>query len=202
MVVCSHGEAGSFAKPEQREVEAKDAAEVFNASIRFIKLDGDSHLEMKSEHAVKLAEIIRTVRPTTVLAPTVVESQHPDHTRLGRLVRDAARLARYGGLKELLAHQSHAIEQLLFYAVTPEGEASHDQAVYIDVSQPETIEMWKAAMDKHASQTSARRYIELQMTRAKLFGARAGVEYAMALYSEDALLYSSLGTVGKGVRQF
>ena len=202
MVVCSYGEAGSFAKPEQRESEAKDAAAVLGASIRFLKLDGDSHLEMKSEHAIKLAEIIRTVRPTTMLAPTVVESQHPDHARLGRLVREAARLARYGGLKELLAHQAHAIEQLFFYAVTPEGEDTQQKALYFDISQPEVIHTWKAAMDKHTSQTSARRYIDLQMTRAKLFGARAGVEYAMVLYSEDALLYSSLGTVGKGVRQF
>lgn len=202
MVVCSHGEAGSFAKPEQREIEAKEAAAVFGASIKFIALDGDSHLEMKSEHAIKLAEIIRTLRPTTVLAPTVVESQHPDHFRLGRLIRDAARLARYGGLKELLAHKSHSIDQLLFYAVTPEGEPVHTQTLYIDISEPETMQMWKTAMDKHTSQTSARRYVDLQITRAKLLGARAGVEYAAAVYSEDALLYSSLGTVGKGVRQF
>jgi LmbE family N-acetylglucosaminyl deacetylase len=56
-----------------------------------------------------------------VLAPSVVENQHPDHARLGRMVRDAARLARYGGVKELRL-PPHAIGQLLFYAVTPEAE--------------------------------------------------------------------------------
>ena len=47
--------------------------------------------------------IIRRVRPGIVLAPSLVENQHPDHARLGRLVRDAARLARYGGVEELRA---------------------------------------------------------------------------------------------------
>ena len=33
-----------------------------------------------------------------------------------------ARLARYGGLKELRRQKPHAIGQLFFYAVTPEAE--------------------------------------------------------------------------------
>ena len=52
--------------------------------------------------------------PGIVLAPSPVENQHPDHARLGQLVRDAARLARYGGLKELRASPPHAIGSTLF----------------------------------------------------------------------------------------
>jgi preprotein translocase subunit YajC len=37
-------------------------------------------------------------------------------------VRDACRLARYGGVKELRRWPAHAIEQLFYYAVTPEAE--------------------------------------------------------------------------------
>ena len=35
---------------------------------------------------------------------------------------DAARIARYGGVAELLKLRPHEIEQLLFYAVTVEAE--------------------------------------------------------------------------------
>jgi LmbE family N-acetylglucosaminyl deacetylase len=202
LVVCSLGEAGSYGTSAQREEEARAAASALGAQIQFIELDGDSHLEMKAVHAIKLAQIIRRLRPVAVLAPTVVETQHPDHYRLGRLVRDAARLARYGGLKELSGDKPHMIEQLFFYAVTPEGEPANMATLYIDISAPEVVSAWTTAMNMHASQTSARKYVDLQLTRAKLFGARAGVEYAMALYSEDALLFSSLGAIGKGVRQF
>ena len=62
------------------------------------------------------------MRPGVVLAPSLVENQHPDHYKLGRLVRDAARLARYGGLKKLKANAPHSIGPLFFYVVTPEAE--------------------------------------------------------------------------------
>ena len=94
---------------------------------------------MRSAHAIKLARIIRQIRPEVVLAPSLVENQHPDHWRLGKLVRDAARLARYGGLKELRRQPPHTIGRLFFYAVTPEAEPPDITPVLIDVSSPEII---------------------------------------------------------------
>ena len=76
---------------------------MLGATLEFVELDGDAHLEIRAAHAIKLAGIIRKIRPTLVLAPSLVENQHPDHWRLGQLVRDATRLARYGGVKELQA---------------------------------------------------------------------------------------------------
>ena len=90
------------------------------ASLELIELDGDARLEEKPAHAIRLAGVIRRLRPAIVLAPTLVENQHPDHARLGRLVRDAARIARYGGVAELRELAPHAIEQLFFYALRPE----------------------------------------------------------------------------------
>ncbi len=201
-IVCSRGETGTYGTPEQRVAEAKEAASLLGATIEFIELDGDAHLELRVTHTIKLAEIIRRIRPATVLAPSCVENQHPDHARLGRLVRDAARLARYGGLKELLEQKAHAIEQLFFYAVTPDGEPSDTAPILIDISSPQVISAWTAAMNAHSSQTSVRRYVELQLTRARLLGARAGVEYAIALYSNEPLLFESLALAGKGARLY
>jgi LmbE family N-acetylglucosaminyl deacetylase len=201
-VVCSLGEASTSGTPAIREAEARAAARLLGTTIEFIELDGDSHFEIRASHAIKLAEVIRRVKPSTVLAPSCVENQHPDHARLGRLVRDAARLTRYGGLKELLALQAHAIQQLFFYAVTPDGEPSDVAPILIDISAPPVIAAWTAAMKAHASQTSTRNYIDLQMTRARLLGARAGVEHATALYPNDPMVFDSLSATGKGARNF
>src|SRR5215475_9834669 len=100
-VICSRGEAASNGTPVQRVAEAKKAAALLGASLEFIELDGDAHLETKPTHAIKLARILRRQRPGIVLAPSLGANQHPDHPRLGQLVRDACRLARYGGLEEL-----------------------------------------------------------------------------------------------------
>jgi LmbE family N-acetylglucosaminyl deacetylase len=109
-VVCSRGEAGTYGTPKERVAEAEKSAGLLGATIEFIELDGDAHLEQRTAHAIKLAGIIRRLCPGTLLAPTPVDNQHPDHGRLGRPVRDAARLARYGGLPELRDSPSHSIK--------------------------------------------------------------------------------------------
>jgi len=201
-VICSRGEAGSYGTPEQRVIEAKKAAAILDATLEFIELDGDAHLEIKSAHALKLARIIRRVRPGVVLSPTMIQNQHPDHWRLGCLANDALRLARYGRLKELRNAASHATEQLLFYAVTPEAEPRDITPVFIDVSAPEIVAAWKAAMEAHASQTSARAYVELQLTRARANGLRAGVSHAIALFPGNPFVLDSLAPLRRGSNRF
>ena len=202
LVVCSRGEAGTYGTPKQRTAEAKKAAEIMGATIEFLELDGDSHLEMRAAHAIKIASIIRRVRPSVVLAPSLVENQHPDHWRLGKLVRDAARLARFGGVRELKKARPHAISQLFYYAVTADAEPRDITPVLIDVSSPEILRAWTEAMKAHASQVQARAYIELQVTRARLRGLRAGLEHAIALFPNDPLVFDSLAQAGRGERSF
>jgi N-acetylglucosamine malate deacetylase 1 len=201
-VVCSGGESGTNGTPKQRMAEAKKAAELLGATIEFVKLAGDAHLEVCVSHTIRLAEILRRIRPEVVVAPSPVENQHPDHACLGKLVRDAARLARFGGLQELRAKPPHAIKQLFFYAITPEAEPANIAPVLIDVSAPEIVSAWTAAMKAHASQMLTRNYIDFQLNRARLFGARAGVEYAIALFPNEPLVFDSLANVGRGARQF
>lgn len=201
-VICSRGEAASHGTPDQRVVEAKKSAALLDATIEFIELDGDAHLEIRAAHAIKLAGVVRRVKPGVVVAPSLVENQHPDHWRLGRLVRDAARLARYGGVAELRDLTPHVIDQLLFYAVIPEAEPREVTSILIDVSAPEIIAAWTAAMEAHTSQTSARNYIELQLTRARTNGLRAGVGHAIVLFPNDALVLDSLAPLIRGARGF
>jgi LmbE family N-acetylglucosaminyl deacetylase len=201
-VVCSRGEAGTHGPPKQRTTEAKTAAALLGATIEFLELDGDAHLEIRAAHAIQIAAIIRRVRPGILLAPSVVENQHPDHWRLGKLVRDAARLARFGGLNELRRQKAHAIAQLFFYAVTSEAEPRDISPVFIDVSEPEIVAVWTAAMTAHTSQTSARNYVELQLTRARLLGARAGIGHAIALFPNEPLVFDSLAQTGRAARKF
>ncbi len=194
-VVCSRGEAGTNGTPKQRVAEAKKAAAILGATIEFIELDGDAHLEVKAAHALKLAAIIRRVRPGVVLAPTVEQNQHPDHWRLGVMVRDATRLARYGGLKELKKQPAHAIRNLFFYAVSSEAEPMGIQPVLIDISPPEILATWVASMEAHASQMKTRNYVEFQLARAKVHGMCAGVDFAQPLFPNDSLVFSSLASL-------
>jgi LmbE family N-acetylglucosaminyl deacetylase len=200
-VICSRGESGTNGTPSQRVAESRKAAAILGATVHFVLLDGDAHLEATPAHALKLAAIIRRVRPGIVLAPTLVENQHPDHPRLGRIVRDAARLARYGGLAALRSNAAHAISQLFYYAVTPEAEPARELPILIDISAPGIVETWTASMRAHASQLRTRDYLELQLGRARIRGIRAGVGHAIPLYPNDPAVFDSLVPLSRSARR-
>lgn len=201
-VVCSRGESATNGTPAERTREAKRAAALLGATVEFVELGGDAHFEVRAKHAISLAAVIRRVRPEIVLAPSLVENQHPDHVKLGQMARDATRLARYGGLKELRRAPAHAVGQLFFYAVTPEAEPADLGRVLVDVSDAAVMRSWTAAMDAHASQMKTRNYVELQLTRARLNGLRAGVEHAIPLFASDAIVIESLASLARAARRF
>jgi LmbE family N-acetylglucosaminyl deacetylase len=201
-VVCSRGEAGTNGTPAERVKEASKAAKVLGATIEFVELDGDAHLEIKSAHALKLAAVLRKTRPALVLAPTVAQNQHPDHWRLGTLVRDAVRLARYGGVAELRDLTPHAVGELFFYALGPGAEPAGQTPVLIDISAPAVIQAWTAAMEAHASQMRTRNYVELQLTRARVHGLNAGVGHAQPLWPNDPLVFTSLAPLTRAAAKF
>jgi LmbE family N-acetylglucosaminyl deacetylase len=202
LVLCSRGESGTNGTPEVRTAEAQTAAEHLGASVEFIELGGDAHFEESVAHVLTLAGLIRRLRPALLLAPSVVENQHPDHYKLGRMVRDAARLAPYGGVAELRGLAPHAVNHLLFYAVTAEAEPRDLAPVLIDISAPEVVAAWTAAMAAHVSQQQTRNYADLQLARARLHGSRCGVTHAQALFPNDPPVFGSLDPLTRAARRF
>jgi hypothetical protein len=57
-------------------------------------------------------------------------------------------------------------------------------------------------MAAHSSQGLTQPYADLQIGRARVFGLRAGVEYAQPLYPNDPLFFASLGALGSAARRF
>jgi len=57
-------------------------------------------------------------------------------------------------------------------------------------------------MQAHVTQVTSRNYIDLQMSRARLLGTRAGIEYAMAVYPNEPMVIDKLAQAGKGARRF
>ena len=139
--------------------------------------------------------------PTFCSRPLRLPAQHPDHIVVSQLCRNAARLARYGGLAELRDLAPHAIKHHFEYAVTAGAEPGrHHPTIRVDIS--EQFARWVELMECHQTQLRTRRYLELQTARARLCGLEAGVEYAQALYATDDLLITSLAELPASVRLF
>ena len=201
LLVCSCGESGTNGTPAERAQEARAAAGLLGAELRFLDFGGDAHMEPSRVHALALARHVRVFRPDVLLAPTPTPDQHPDHAVVGALCRDAARLARYGGVAELFDLPAHAVGGVYGYAVTPGAEPPAGvTAVRVDVSGQ--FARWVQLMECHRTQLRTRRYVDLQTARARLLGLESGVEYAQALFPSDPWLVSSLSELPQAVRLF
>ncbi|MDQ8203032.1 PIG-L family deacetylase [Pelagicoccus sp. SDUM812003] len=200
LLVCSKGESGSNGTPDQREAECRAASTQLGAELQFLDLGGDGLMERGKEGALSIARVIRSLRPDIVLAPSLVENQHPDHAVIGNLVRDAARLARYAGLDALKDLASHSIESLYFYAITPGAEPQAETPLCIDISS--VFDSWLQLMRCHASQMKTRHYVDLQVARSRSIGLQMGTEHAQAIYANDRLILETLSESPKGARTF
>lgn len=196
LAILSRGEAGSQGDAATREREARAAAELLDGEIRFLDTDGDTCLRADVASVRLAADLIRSVKPDIVFAPTGHRGQHPDHREASALVRDACRLARYGNTPGLEEAERHAIQLLLFYDISSEAVGEGDMVpLLVDVS--EQVEAWKRLMRCHASQVKRLDYIELQLSRARALGIRMGVHSATRLYSEGPVLMGSAGDLLK-----
>ncbi len=201
LCVCSRGEAGSNGTPDEREAEARRAAQFLGAKLEFLELGGDGHLETAVANNIAVARQIRLTRPDILLAPIGSLDQHPDHAVVSQLCRNAARLARYGGLEELRDLAPHAIRHHLEYVITADTDSRRDQlTIRVDVSAQ--LARWIELMECHQTQLRTRNYIDLQTARARLLGIEADVEYAQALYAIDDMLVTSLAELPASVRLF
>lgn len=197
-VVLSKGEAGSAGNAEIRAQETVNAAKIVGAQLKWLDLGGDSHLEYNLSNKMVLAGLIRELRPDIVLIPLLQENQHPDHYLLARLVRDACRLARYGGLDELKDRPAHKVGALYSYASTSQAETNPD--ILVDISP--VFDTWREAIMAHQSQMGNKSYDEMLIARARYLGLMAGVDYAMGLWSQDPVAVKSVLQIGKTARGF
>lgn len=201
LCVCSRGEAGSNGTPDEREAEATAAAHLLGATLTFFDLGGDCRIEASPRNALAIAHHIRATKANALLAPVTSTNQHPDHTAVGQICRDATRLARYGGIVALADLPPQTLDHVFGYAVTPGAEPANDApAIRVDITPH--FERWMELMECHRTQLRTRRYIELQTARARLLGLEAGVEYAQALFATDDLLVQSLTQIPRSVRLF
>src|SRR6202047_3971601 len=91
------GEMGSRGTPETRAKEAAKAAKLLGVSWRGTLGVPDSDVQPTRQHKLKLAGVIRELRPKTVILP-YWEARHPDHYHASTLGYEGCFLA---GLKAL-----------------------------------------------------------------------------------------------------
>lgn len=196
--ICSLGEAGTSGTPAGRKAEAVAAARHARASVEFLNFGGDCHIEASPKNGIAIAKIIRKFKPDAVLAPSQTANQHPDHKTVSDLARNACRLARYGGLRELKSLPVHKVSALYFYPSSAEWDKKPD--IVIDVSAEH--KEWEEAMSRHKSQMRTRSYLNLVSSKAAYTGSSIGVKYAIGLWANDPIRTGCLSDLKLSSRNY
>jgi len=188
--VLSRGEAGTFGTADQREAEMRAASEKLGGELEVLSFR-DCQILDNYESRVRLAAVVRKLRPRIVFAPYHTNpgnhkdgSAHPDHMATGAIVRSALRYARFSGLKELTDEPWNA-SHLLYYMVP----LSRAPTLLNDVSP--FMEEWESIARCHESQTKIRDGMILQILRGirAAYGIMMGVAYAEAFLNEEPLSF-------------
>ncbi len=185
MLVLTNGDAGSNGTVEDRKKEMMAAASFLNAELITLNIP-DCHIEDNIETRKKVAEIIRYAKPKIIFSPhhTIIGDHregraHPDHEACGRLVRSAARYARFANLKGL-SHEKHNPYRIFYYMLSEGMKPS----VVIDTS--EIIGDYKKLISFHKSQLALLegRITDYLLMQRELTGRKYGVKYAECFQTE------------------
>jgi bacillithiol biosynthesis deacetylase BshB1 len=149
IVVLTQGEMGTLADPETRIAEAHTAAEILGVDAFDILDLPDARLEFNYENALRVAKVLRELRPRMVLTPHS-DDPHPDHATTPKLVERAAFLATRPALfpehEVLFPQPQHLTFSMSFQRPCP-------PSLVLDISDVYHIK--QKALQAHGSQYTA-----------------------------------------------
>lgn len=190
----TRGEMGTRGTPEEREREANDAARILRVSWRSALDIPDGRVENTYENRLKVARIIRELRPRVLILP-IDRARHPDHANASVLGSESAFLA---GLAKLPIEGSpHRPFKVIF------------ASLYADVRPTFVVDISDEFEDRLASLFAYRSQYEDQDAGSELFpksaeirerveamarfyGLLAGVRYAEPFTAKEVGLVDDL----------
>lgn len=195
VVDLTRGELGTRGTPEQRLIEATDAAKILGLSAR-------ENLELKDgfflhdESSIKkIITAIRKYQPEIVLC-NAMEDRHPDHGRSAKLVSDACFLS---GLRKIETaiegkEQEHWRPKYIFHYIQ-DRFLSPNFIFDISDEMDEKIasilayrsQFFNPEWDEPQTYISSPEFLETVKARALMLGKRIGVKYAEGYLTEKVI---------------
>ncbi|ACF14483.1 LmbE family protein [Chloroherpeton thalassium ATCC 35110] len=195
VAVCdlSEGELGTRGSREIRRQEATKAAQLMGYTARVNLNLGDGNIADTQENRLKVIQIIRQFRPTSVFTCSPLE-RHPDHEHTARLIKEACF---YAGLANIpTEHEGdlqtpHRPTYLFYYLqqvhIVPD--------LIVDVS--ETFErarqgvlafesqFYRPGSNEPETHISRKEFLTGLEARARYFGELIGVKYGEPFVKEN-----------------
>lgn len=182
--ICNLTEAelSSNGTVENRRSESQKAASILG--VEHVLNLGIPDRGIDNAHVNNLIEVIRTLRPTTVLLPYWID-RHPDHVACSKLGTEAvfdAGIAK----KEIQGTSSHRVKHVFYYFLNNIAEAD----LIIDISgvyekKIEALRSYTTQFDRNQGEVDTpinrSNFLEMIRGRDSMWGYQAGAYYGEAL---------------------
>jgi N-acetylglucosamine malate deacetylase 1 len=193
------GEMGTRGTPEIRAKEAAKAAKILKVSWRGTLGVPDSDVQASRQHKLRLASVIRELRPRTVILP-YWEARHPDHYHASALGYEGCFLA---GLKQLPIEGEPYRPFKILYATSFEGMPAN---IVVDITkQYETrrkaILAYGSQFRPAKSERKERVYLAIDQLDSRMAllarrnGDLIGVEYGEPFLQKELLQVDDIVTL-------
>ncbi|NLN92248.1 MAG: bacillithiol biosynthesis deacetylase BshB1 [Candidatus Hydrogenedens sp.] len=193
----TRGEMSSRGTPEERQLEAEEAAKILGLTARVNAGLPDGVLSNTPEQRKVIIPYIRQFRPKVVLT-LMTPDRHPDHAATYHLAKEACFLS---GLRRIeTGHEPYRPETLFFFHpyldMAPEPFAIMDISDYFSVKL-ESIAAHRSQFhnpDYKGASTyiSSPEFWESIEHRARFWGRRIGVTYGEPLHADGPVALDSL----------
>jgi N-acetylglucosamine malate deacetylase 1 len=191
----TRGELSSNGTPEEREVEAAEAARVLGAAWRENLRWPDGGIAGKRKMIRSAVDLIRQCQPRTVAIP-YWDDRHPDHVAASQVLRIAT--FRSGLRRYETSHEPWRPDWTCYYFINDGAPPSF----VIDVSahyekKREALACYRSQFapqthDAAATRLTAPTFRQLIESRDAQFGALAGVAFAEGIVVREPLQRSGL----------
>lgn len=190
----TRGEMSSNGTPEQRVQEAEAARKVLGAAWRENLAFPDRAIGTSPDHTLRVVEIIRRVRPSTIAIP-YWNDRHPDHESSAAMLRDAvfnAKLERYKA-----AGDPWQPETVCYYFINDSGPVSFvvDVSDYYDTKRRALAcytSQFTRATESADTRLNSPSFAQLIESRDAQFGALAGVRFAEGIVTREPVVRAHL----------
>ncbi|GAF14382.1 LmbE-related protein [Bacillus sp. JCM 19046] len=191
-LTLTEAELSSNGTVEQRQNEAREAADVLGISVRHQLQIADRGLSRMTEHQLKqIVSVIRKTRPKLVFLPAA--DRHPDHGHCGSIIKEAVFNA---GIKQYESEGDvHKVQSVYTYFIN--GFDRPDFLVDVETVYDKKISALQAYRSQFTpvdgvSTPLTDHYIEAVKARDQLFGKEAGIRLAEGFITSKPLLMTDL----------
>lgn len=187
----TEGEMGTLGTPAERLDDAARASKVMGLAVRENLHLPDAALELSRDNKLRIASIIRKLRPDTVILPYRDNQRHPDHRITSILGYDACFLS---GLKKAEIEGEPFRPTKIIYA---SSFLPAEHTFFVDISEQfekkcKAVEAFRSQFNGSAQSRQIYKpgndIFELMRVYSRKYGIEVGCQYAEAFVMVEPML--------------